>query len=468
MKKILFTLLAAILLASIIVTCKDAGVFDPNSSRNIVSVNVCIDCSKLICVCCDICHHGPCICCVICPDPAHCTCPPCNECNSPGRCICIIYSPYKNVNWSWYQYKASHHSHTTNSDGSVTLSAVIEEHYLRGYDILTITDHSEFEHHLFTTATESAHGLTAARLAEMTAGAGRANRGMVIVPGTSEQRVGGNAEEINAFWYPEITFQGPPWNNAWVGWSTTFEHVMTKVQNAGGIAFINHPGRTTGGNNTTHVGTRASNNPLNVRTYANRYLAFKNCIGMEIVNREDGDSRNERILWDNVLKITIPQGKYVWGFANDDSHSNNAIGVNINMFLMPENNLANVRSTMMNGNFYMVARTAHHEGVNIPRASTLAFPKITNIEVCNTNLTITIDAEESTRIIWIAGGTSTVSGEDLSAGGGIKIGESTSFPATIALNDLDDISFDEIGAFVRANIIGPGGIAFTQPFGIRQ
>jgi len=468
MKKILFAPLAVILLASfiLIASCEEGNevvVVKPDSERNITNVSPCIDCGRLICVCCNICFHGPCICCMICP-PGECICPPCDECNSPGRCLCVIFSPYKKVDWSWNQYKASHHSHTTNSDGGVTLNAVIEEHYLRGYDILAITDHSEFENHLFTTATGSVNGITQTRFDEMTNGTGRNNRGMMIIPGTSEQRLGGNAEEMNAFWYPHVTF--PATSNNWPGWNTTFEYVMSEVQKVNGISFINHPGRTTGGNNTTHVGTRASNNPLNVRTYANRYLAFRNCIGMEVFNREDGDSRNDRILWDNVLKITIPKGKYVWGFANDDSHSNNAIGVNMNMLLMPESNLDNIKSAMMNGYFYMTARTGHHEGVVVSRSSQLPFPKITNIEISTANLTITINAEECTKIVWIAGGTSGISGDNLAAGGGIIIAEGTTFPATLDLTAIG-MPLDELGGYVRANIIGPGGLALTQPFGIR-
>jgi hypothetical protein len=352
-----------------------------------------------------------------------------------------------------------------NSDGGVALSGVIEEHYTRGIDILAVTDHSEFEHFFFSNPVTSRGGITQERWNVIASGSDRNGRGMLIIPNTSEQRVGGQAEEVNAFFY-ETAWQSGNNFNGLGGWGTNFNRVMTEIQKQNGLAFINHPGRTTGGNVTTILGTNAVNNPLNINNYVGRFMAFQNCVGMEIVNRiTDEDSLNDRIFWDNVNKVTIPQGRYVWGFSNDDSHSNNNIGHNINMFLMPENTLENFRSTMMNGNFYAVARRVRNEGVNLSASNTTfnpvtdPFPAITSITVCQTELTITINATGANKIVWISGVVGERGGTELATKTGTDI-----FPATFALADFEE----ELGVFVRANIIGPGGIAFTQPFGIQR
>jgi hypothetical protein len=342
---------------------------------------------------------------------------------------------------------------------------MIEEHYTRGIDILAVTDHSEYEHFFFSNAVTSRNGITQARANEIASGAGRNGRGMLIIPNTSEQRVGGNAEEVNAFFYTTAWQAGTNFNGLG-GWSTNFNLVMTQIQNQNGLALVNHPGRTTGGNATSAMGPISVNNPLNIIMYTERFMAFPNCVGMEIVNRiTDEDSLNDRIFWDNVNKITIPQGRYVWGFSNDDSHSNANIGHNLNIFLMPENTIANFRSTMMNGNFYAVARRLINEDVNRSASNTTfhpvndPFPAITSIVVCQTDLTITINATGANKIVWISGVVGTPGGTELATETGADI-----FPAIFALADHEA----ELGVFVRANIIGPGGIAFTQPFGIKK
>jgi hypothetical protein len=380
-----------------------------------------------------------------------------------------ITSPYSSVDWvNWEQYKASLHTHTSNSDGSGTLSATIERHYTLGFDILAITDHN-WEHDAGTPSARwqpftdnwlldenTPNGLTAARRNQIRAGFGRDGRGMLEIPNSSE--IAAHPDEFNAF----FTFNIPLRTGG-----NLLRPTIRQANDINAIMFINHPGRATGGNAVTAWGPFASNLAANINKYASLYLEFPNLIGMEVVNRiRDGDSRNDRILWDNVNKVTIPRGKFVWGFSNDDSHSVDAIGHNYNMFLMPENNLANVRSAMINGNFYAVARVAHNEGVNSALSESNAramlgqgipFPRITSIEICNFTFTITINAENANKIEWISDGKIITT----ETGAGI-------FPSTFGLLEENGDFKEGVGIFVRANIIGPGGIAFTQPFGVRK
>ena len=366
-----------------------------------------------------------------------------------------ITSPYSNVNWvADGQFKTALHNHTTASDGSATLPQMVEEHYSQDYDVLAITDHSYGPTRtdalaLPVTIDWVSHyrppheiPLTQQRNEEVQTGTGRNDRGMLPIPNSSEILFAGR-EEINTFFfYHEIATPmsaGEP----------ALRNVLAQVRDADGLAQLNHPGRSTGGLVFGPPGTAASNNPRWINYYSKLFHDFPVMVGMEIINRRDEDSVSDRILWDNILKVIIPIGqRNVWGFSNTDAHSNSydRVSSSFNMFIMPENNMENVKSTMVNGNFYAVARIARHElgnNMNTPRSG--PFPTITNIVVTNNesaNAAITITAEHYDLIKWIS------NGAEIAEGNSITLGDYA----------------ENIGVYVRANIIGPGGISFTQPF----
>lgn len=144
---------------------------------------------------------------------------------------------------------------------------------------------------------------------------------------------------------------------------------------------------------------------------------------------------------------TMPEGRFVWGFSNDDTHSNSATGHSYNMMLLPSNTPENVRESMENGTFYASAKVAKREGYTITDIDTINDyqpPVITNIEVDQDEDTITIEGELYHTVEWIA------DGEVIATGN------------TIDLNDYED----KIHSYVRAQLKGDEGISFTQPFGI--
>ena len=168
---------------------------------------------------------------------------------------------------------------------------------------------------------------------------------------------------------------------------------------------------------------------------------------MEIINKLDGDSYSDRILWDNILKETMPEGRFVWGFSNDETHSNSATGHSYNMMLLPSNTSTNVRAAMENGTFYASAKVANREGYTVTDIATINNyqpPIITNIEVDQNEDTITIEGDLYHTIEWIA------DGEVIATGN------------TIDLNDYED----KVHSYVRAQLKGNEGISFTQPFGV--
>lgn len=349
-----------------------------------------------------------------------------------------INSPYASVNWDTYgQYKADFHAHSNESDGSPQPAETVEEHYKKGFDILALTDHNVMNTTWNRKDDPTGKGrtyLTDVRLQEITYGTDRDGRGMVAVQNSDEQSV---SDHLNTFF--------TPFNN---GAGATLESNIAKTQELGGICHINHPGRYYGGSNTIGTnGEDAANNPANIKKYVDLFMKYEACVGMEIINKLDGDSYSDRILWDNILKETMPEGRFVWGFSNDDTHSNEATGHSFNMMLMPANNPVEVRKAMENGAFYASAHVAKREGYTITDHSIINDyqpPVITNIAVDQNEDTITIEGDLYNTIEWIA------DGEVIATGN------------TIDLNDYEG----KVHSYVRAQLKGDEGISFTQPFGI--
>lgn len=357
-----------------------------------------------------------------------------------------ITSPYEQVDWdSYIQYKADFHAHSTNSDGGVLTKDTVEDHYAKGYDILAMTDHN----YLTTKWSEVAKGaMTAEREAEIVNGVGRDGKGMLDIYETDEQSV---VDHINSFFADFNNTSG-----------ATMASTIAAVEEAGGITHINHPGRYTGGKNGGAAGIAASNNPATVQKYVDLFEAYDSCVGMEIINKIDNESRSDRILWDNILQKTMPNGRFVWGFSNDDTHSLDATGYSFNMMLMPELTQQDTRNAMETGAFYAVSRVSRLDGINatLPNGKTMpgsgttetlylldqTTPSITNIEVDEDENAITITGADYDEIEWIA------DGEVIATG------------ATIDLNDYED----EVGSYVRAQLKSDTGIAFTQPFGVQE
>lgn len=349
-----------------------------------------------------------------------------------------IDSPYASVDWDTYgQYKADFHAHSNESDGSPQPYETIEEHYKKGYDILALTDHNVCNttwNRKDDPTGKDREYLTDQRLSEITYGTDRDNRGMVAIMNSDEQSV---SDHLNTFFTPFNNEHG-----------ATLESNIAKTQELGGICHINHPGRYTGGKNTSGTaGEEASNNPETIKKYTDLFMKYDAVVGMEIINKLDGDSYSDRILWDNILKETMPKGRFVWGFSNDDTHSTAATGHSYNMMLLPSNNPENVRESMENGTFYASAKVAKREGYTITDLSVINDyqpPIITNIQVDNDEDKITIDGEYYNQVEWIADGKVIATGN------------------TIDLNDHEG----EINSYVRAQLKGDEGISFTQPFGV--
>jgi hypothetical protein len=121
------------------------------------------------------------------------------------------------------------------------------------------------------------------------------------------------------------------------------------------------------------------------------------------------------------------------------------------MFIMPENTPENLRNALINGHSYAVTCAAFNEGVDYPATSVIR-PVIKNISVDNAADTITIEAENTIRIVWISEGRTILT--------------TTGGSSTINLTD-EEIK-EGVGSYVRADVIGNGGMATIQPIGTKR
>ncbi|HRT82046.1 MAG TPA: hypothetical protein P5127_02695, partial [Oscillospiraceae bacterium] len=387
-----------------------------------------------------------------------------------GRIDYTIINPYENVDWgNWGQYKANLHTHSTVSDGRETFATMVETHYELGYDILAMTDHGTIDKgwtNLNTNpgitfvmnikrGTPDIQGLTTARYEQISTGADRGGRGLVRVPfGIEHNAASFNNTHVNSF----FCF----WGDGYLGGTSYYDHILKGVEGAGGICVINHPGEYTGAKEFT---PEEAYNPTNlkfnyiIRKFTHLFTDYQSCIGMEVVNKDDSRTRNDRKLWDTLLANVIPTGRNIFAFANSDAHSISACDTNWEVMVMPVNNPQNIRACMEKGAFFAashniknpkeVARLEAETGLSIADENgywfadrSLPEPKVTEIRVDNRADTISITAENHKTIHWIA------NGEVIQVGGFLDLNEHS----------------DKIGSYVRAEIWGERAILYSQPF----
>ena len=360
-----------------------------------------------------------------------------------GQVTYDITSPYETVDWdNWNQYQAQLHTHTLYSDGTVDVKDVVEEYYKLGYDILAVTDHGVVNKGWnrvpevldligYNQYINDFEPMSQERYREITVeGAGRDGRPMLDVPyGIELNALVVRKNHVNGFFVD--------YGNGILGQEEDYESVIAGNSAAGGITFINHPGDFIAANKEN--GRAEDYNQLKV--FIDPLMKYDSCVGIEIFNLRDTTDRADRILWDTILQYTIPQGKNVWGFANDDSHALDDIDVTREIMLMPELSNEALRTAMENGTFFACSRYARYEmGEDFVGEGDYA--SIHSLNVDDDNDTITVVASNYDVIEWIADGEIIATGETL---------------------NLREYS-DEIGCYVRFQIKNEGGIVCSQPF----
>lgn len=374
-----------------------------------------------------------------------------------------ITNPYEEVNSlianPENHYKTNLHTHSTASDADVDFDDMIKAYYENGFDILAMADHGiigkpwneqptrlplyTYQYLLGNTVTK----LTDEEYSAITGGtyafspdSGRtAGRGMQCLPGAIElNMLTMTKSHVNGY----FTTAGE--ND--IGFENGFEYAVKLTDKVGGISVINHPGDWLGSSGDASI----ARDPENVRLFADIMRKYDSCVGMEIFNRIDSVDRNDRILWDEVIRAVVPEGeRNVFGFSNSDAHVLSDIDTAFMDFILPEYTLDTMRNAMENGHFFSIARIARNELGNDFKARG-DYPRVTSIEVNEELDTITVKGINCNKIQWIADG-------DIIEE---TTGNSDVVTSTIKLREHSD----DISCYVRFQLLGEGGICCSQPF----
>ncbi|MBE6795493.1 MAG: hypothetical protein E7533_02785 [Ruminococcaceae bacterium] len=231
------------------------------------------------------------------------------------------------------------------------------------------------------------------------------------------------------------------------GKENDFETPVRKIHESGGLSHINHPTDWLQAIKYPDCADKEEN----IAFFADILRKYPSCLGIEVLNLYDIVNYCDRILWDNLLKRLIPEGKRsVWGFGNSDAHETKHADEAFMDFVLPEYNEEIFRKAMETGTFFAVARHAKLELGEDFRAEG-DVPVVTKINVDDENDTITVKAESCTSIQWIADG-KIIKSDDVEVQGEIT--------SIINLADFKD----DISCYVRFQVKGKGGILMAQPF----
>ena len=353
-----------------------------------------------------------------------------------------IVNPYEGVDWDTFTtYKANLHTHTTASDGDVTLSDMVEAYYQAGYDILAITDHGVINDGWMTerktngifNGFRKVYPMSAEQYERITTGADRDGRGMTDITGGIEANMAVISKvHVNGYF--------TKWGQGVWGKENDYKTAAVEIDKAGGYSVLNH------------VGDWVNSNNFPERSHDNKYIAYfadiftsvPTCLGMEILNNTDNVTRADRALWDELLQVVIPTGRNIWAFGDDDSEQLYEIGRSFEFFPLSDNTEENVKNAMINGAFFSASKFDKTDRNNEFEGDGLV-PLVDKIIVDQQANTITVIPDETRdhqKIEWIADGK--VIAEDYS----------------IDLNDFEN----ELGCYVRFQMHGTGGVIYSQAF----
>lgn len=376
-------------------------------------------------------------------------------------------------------YKTNLHTHSTYSDAYIDLSSMVKEHYNQDFDILAMADHGvigkpwneqptliplyQYNHVMLNSQSH----LSDEEFEAILNGTYKddytrrtVENGMECVTGAIEgNMLVAQKNHVNGYFMNDDRTEGV------LGDEGDFETMIGMIEEAGGISHINHPGDWLGSANGELVydedgnvmltpngdemtkGYQIATDPGNVQFFAKALRKYKSCLGIEVYNSFDRPTSSDRILWDELLQVIIPEGRNVWGFANNDAHGYYDIDTAFMDFVLPEYTPENLRAAMENGQFFAVSR--YEAGERIGNDG--AYPTVTCIIVDDAADTITIIGKNTDKIKWIADGV-TIQTDSVSTNGVVA--------STIKLADHSD----NISCYVRAELNGEGGTTLTQAF----
>lgn len=359
-----------------------------------------------------------------------------------------IGSAYESVDWdTWNAYKTQLHCHTTASDGASNIDETVEAYYAAGYDILAITDHMtlgvpwdqtpdvvSIMRLIKSNRTGFAKltPLTSERRQEILDGVGRNGRGMLeVTTGVELNGAVPNNSHINGYF--------SDYGQGLIGIDGDYETPAREVGKRGGITFLDHLGDYT----KAYEDYSISHDETFIRKFSKIFLENSSCVGTGINSAVDKQTAADRIIYDEILQVTVPRGVVPWSFSFSDSHSDTIDQIDraFTVHMMPEQTVPALRKSMEDGTFFCVCRYARYE-LGEDYAGVGVVPSVNRVSVDEKEDTITLDVSNYNKVVWVADG--------------VEIAEGTSI-------DIDDYS-DKISCYVRAYVVGDGGVLYVQPF----
>ena len=368
----------------------------------------------------------------------------------------VVLNPYADVDWEAVgQHKANLHTHTTQSDGHMTPTQVIDEYRSRGYSILALTDHNLCTWPWTGLADMERKGRafqgdrTAERAAERGAeeeeeeeedeerGSRRLAR-VQPVPAYEDRDPAALGMIAVVGNEPSLHHHMGAYFIEYETRSRELEQTLQEVGEAGGIAMLFHPGRYWKPEEDGSIPDEV------VEQYVTLYNTFDHLFGMEVINQGKRYKQDVE-LWDKVLAVTMPD-RPVWGHANDDMHTLPALGRDWSMFLLDNFDEADLRAAMLSGRGYFSSISTHDRD-DRDVSETPVIRSITHDEAAGA---ITIRAESGgvplpdDQVKWI------------SMGAVVHVGPVLNYKTA-----------EGLGNYVRAELTGKGGTTYTNPFGLQ-
>lgn len=339
----------------------------------------------------------------------------------------LIVNAYEDIDWKYTErYKANFHTHTSQSfDTQYTTTQVVDKYQAADYKILALTDHdaNPYPWSMFSLYNPSA----ADRDAE--------SMGMLAIPGNelSKDRRNNWSESTGGEFNHHNDFFTGRRGQEFMSLRESYAY----SQAIGGMQIINHPGQYW--NLSTEYKNGEKNSP---EWHAENFKLYESLVGLEVYNQ--GNRRpNDRILWDQILTLTMPE-RPVWGYSCDDTHTAEQYFRNYQYMLMPALNVEDLKVAMKKG-----ATIFSYEYTGSGKA--LA-PEVNEITVDPDRRTITIESDNADRIEWIYSTHRT------------STSASSTKSTVIGYGKTFDYS-GYCGSYVRARLINDKGETATQPFG---
>ena len=389
----------------------------------------------------------------------------------------VIDNPYGRIDWdTWKAYKTQLHCHTNASDGFLRIGDFVQKHYDMNYDIVALTDHGTLNRG-WNVAPEIVPLMRVIKKE-------RTNNNEPIVPLTdeayqaylngtasSETRTHKNGmldiplgNELNMatpFADCHLTGYYAEYGQGLAGVFGDYETPSKGVMENGGISMLSHVGEYVYIDKDSENWVGMPVDDYYATKFARLFMDYQgSSVGMGINSATDAHTRCDRILYDQVLQKTIPNGVVPWSFTFADSHTAESINYAYTMHYMPELTSEAFRSSMENGELFSISH--YSNGVELNGMKEMPdfvekevedsksylldnTPMVTRVTVDQENDTITIEGTDFNEITWVSNGNVILRESDISSG-----------KATLNLHSADLLN--EPYLYVRFYITGENGI----------